>query len=69
MIKVILPATNHKPNWVEIFVDDQYTGRVWAHSVEVNVEKAVAQFHVVIDNADDLTQCFLWADAIEKATE
>jgi hypothetical protein len=69
MIKVLLPATNHKPQWVELFVDDHYTGRVWAHSIEVSADQAVHQFHVVINNADDLTQCYLWADTIEKAKE
>jgi hypothetical protein len=69
MITAVLPATNEKPSWVEIRVDGQHTGRVWAHSVLVTVENALRQFHIQICGETGVTDAFLWADTIEKAKE
>jgi hypothetical protein len=67
MIKVILPATNHKPHWVELTVDGHHAGRIWAHSTRVDLNTALGQFHVIICGEDGVSEAYLWADAIEKA--
>jgi hypothetical protein len=69
MITAILPATNHKPNWLELQVDGAYTARIWAHAVEVKLEEAVHQFMVTISGENGITEAFLWADAILQAKE
>ena len=69
MVTAILPATNHKPNWVELRVDDQHVARIWAHSVEVRVDTAVTQFQVTLLDANGVTDAFVWADTIVKAKE
>ncbi len=66
MIKLILPATNHKPNWVDIRVNDAHMGRVWGQVDNVHLDKAIGQFMVAVSN-DGTTQAYLWADTIEKA--
>jgi len=69
MITAILPATNHKPDWVELQVDGTHTARIWAHAVEVKLEEAVHQFMVTISGANDITEAFLWADTIQQSKE
>jgi len=68
MITVILPATNHKPDWVELHVDGQYVGRLWAHSVEAKVENQVRQFQVTVRGELGLN-AFIWADTIQQAEQ
>ena len=67
MLTVILPATNHKAQWVEIQVDGHHAGRIWAHSVEVFLENAVRQFMVSIQT--DHVVHYLWADRIQQASD
>jgi hypothetical protein len=69
MVTAILPATNHKPNWVELQVDGSHMARIWAHAVEVKLEEAVHQFMLTIVGPNDITEAFLWVDTILQATE
>jgi len=66
MITAILPATDHKPDWVELQLDGVHMARIWSHAVEVKLEKAVRQFMVTISGENDVTDAFLWVDAIQK---
>jgi hypothetical protein len=69
MITAILPATNHKPDWVELQVDGAHTARIWAHEVEVKLEKTVHQFMLTIVGANGITDAFVWVDIIQPAKE
>jgi hypothetical protein len=68
MIKAILPLPN-QPQCVVLEVDDAYTARFWAHHFEVQMDNAVHQFQIWLQNELDLTLGFIWADAMEKAKE
>jgi hypothetical protein len=69
MVTVILPATNHKPSWVEILVDGSYAGRIWAHSAEVTVKDTFKMFQVRLCGELGSSDAFIWADAIQQAKE
>jgi len=66
MITAILPATNHKPDWVELKVDGVHAGRIWSHAVEITLEKAVHQFMLTISGENDVTEAFVWVDAVQQ---
>jgi hypothetical protein len=69
MITAILPATNHKPDWVELRVDGAHTANIWAHDVEVNLNKTVHRFMLAIHDANGAPDAFLWVDAIQPRQE
>ncbi len=69
MITAILPATNHKPDWVELQLDGVHMARIWSHAVEVKLEKAARQFMVTISGEKDVIDAFLWVDAVQPAPE
>jgi len=69
MIKAILPLPNQKPACIVLEVDDSYTGRFWTHHFEVQMDNAVHQFQIWLQNELDLTQGFIWADTIQQSKE
>jgi hypothetical protein len=69
MITAVLPATNHKPNWIELEIDGVHIGRIWAHAVEVKLENAVHQFMLTVSGQNDVIEAFLWADVIRQPKE
>ena len=69
MITAILPKTNGSQVRVEVRVDDVYAASFWTHHFEVKIEPAVRQFQIWLLDDLDLTQGWIWADAIQPAQE
>jgi len=68
MITLVLPATNHKPTWIEIRADGQHIGKVWGQVDDLTMEKGVGQFMVAVTD-DGRTQAYIWADQITKTDQ
>ena len=66
MVTVILPATNHKPAWIDIDLDGVHMGRVWGEVDSVDMKKCLRQFMVTV-SLDGATQAFLWADRVQSS--
>jgi hypothetical protein len=68
MITAILPLPN-QPVCIVLEVDDAYTARFWTHHFEVQMDNHIHQFQIWLQNEFDLTQGFIWVDAIAQATK
>jgi len=69
MVTAILPKTNGSQVRVEVRVDDVYTASFWAHHFEVKMDNDVHQFQIWLLDQLDVTQGWIWADAILPAKE
>jgi len=69
MITAVVPATNHKPDWVELKLDGAHMARIWAHQLEVKLETGVHQLMLIIAGANGVTDAFVWVDAVQARQE
>ncbi len=69
MLKAILPATNHKPDWVELQLDGVHMARIWSHAVELTLQNTLRQFMLTISGENDVIEAFFWVDAVQPAPE
>ncbi len=69
MITAILPATNHKPDWVELQLDGVHMARIWSHAVEAKLQNALHQFMLTVSGENGAIEAFLWVDAVQQPPE